>query len=296
MQVYYAFTEHGRMTNELWKNIMERFLEVIRLRDPGLEQVLYLDRLGSHLQPDVAAQCLAQQLWTVWFPPDTSEFLQPEDAYQFGAFHHELNLAGERFQLSALAKETRPHEIVLQFLQPALLRATAAGVVRAGFAETGIWPFEPDKILQNANVFLSAADVAEGLPPVSPIVAEATAATLQVLEGQRPPKRNRHLRATVQRSSLYLTETLLDADRQRREEAARLELEKQERRRHRNEQRARKAHEKELAKEAAAARRQSPPDREGAEGGTAGGGPGDLLLPGLRPALLQSELPDLAVV
>ena len=73
-------------------------------------------------------------------------------AYQFGTFPRELNLARERFQLSALANETRPHEIVLQFLQPALLRATSVGVVRAGFAETAIWPFDPDKLLQNADL------------------------------------------------------------------------------------------------------------------------------------------------
>ena len=66
-------------------------------------------------------------------------------------------------------------------------------------------------------------------------MAEATAATLQVLKGQRPPKRNRH-RAPLSSVLHYLTETLLDADRQRREEAARLELEKEEHRRQRTEQ------------------------------------------------------------
>ena len=107
VRVCYAFTECGRMPNELWANIMDVFLDILETRDPGLEQVIYLDRLGSHLQADVAAKCLERQLWTIWFPPDTSEFLQPADAYQFGAFHHELNLVGERFQLSELAKGTR---------------------------------------------------------------------------------------------------------------------------------------------------------------------------------------------
>ena len=58
----YAFTECGRMTNELWANIMDVFLDILETRDPGLEQVIYLDRLGSHLQADVAAKCLTPAL------------------------------------------------------------------------------------------------------------------------------------------------------------------------------------------------------------------------------------------
>lgn len=243
------------MTNELWANIMDVFLDILKARDPGLEQVIYLDRLGSHLQASVAAKCLKHQLWTIWFPPDTSEFLQPADAYQFGAFHHELNLVGERFQLSELAKDRSVHEVVLEFLQEALLRAISLDVVRAGFADTGIWPFNKTKILENANKFLSAVAAVEALPPVPPVIAEATAATLQVLERARPKRKNRHLHANIERSKVYLVDALIDADRRQREEAARQELAKEQRRRERDQERARKAREKEQAKEATAARR-----------------------------------------
>lgn len=257
VRVCYSWTRCGRMTDELWENVMDEFLDLLEQRDPGLEQVIYLDRLGSHLQPAVAAKCLTRQLWTLWFPPDTSEFLQPADAYQFGAFHHELNLAGERFHLSALAQRAKPHEVVLQFLEPALLRATAQKVVRAGFAETGIWPFDKDKILQNGHKFLSAAAVAEGLSPVPPVVAEATAATMQVLESERPPKKARHLHARVERSKIYTAPALLAADQKRREAAAQQELEKEERRRKRAAEQAARAHKKQVEKEAAAARRRA---------------------------------------
>ncbi len=83
----YAFTDKGYMTNALFSNVMAEFRSVIKLRHPDLEHLLYLDRLSSHLQPEVVRECAQEKLYTAWFPANTSEFLQPADAAPFAVLH-----------------------------------------------------------------------------------------------------------------------------------------------------------------------------------------------------------------
>ena len=49
----YAFCEKGYVTNALFALIMAEFRKVIAGRHTDLEHLLYMDRLGAHLQPDV---------------------------------------------------------------------------------------------------------------------------------------------------------------------------------------------------------------------------------------------------
>ena len=63
--VMYAFSEKGYVTNDLFALIMAELRKVIAECHPDLEHLLYLDRLGALLQPDVARSCPAQKLYTV---------------------------------------------------------------------------------------------------------------------------------------------------------------------------------------------------------------------------------------
>src|SRR6185437_2604971 len=72
----------------------------------GLEQLLYLDRLGAHIQPSMATKCLEKLLWTVWFPPDCSEFLQPQEQLLLGVIRgfSLANRALVKLQIISLAR------------------------------------------------------------------------------------------------------------------------------------------------------------------------------------------------
>ena len=73
--VMYTFSGKGDVPNSLFALIMVELRKVIADRSPDLEHLLYMDRLGAHLQPDLVRSCLVQKLYTVWFPSHTSDFL-----------------------------------------------------------------------------------------------------------------------------------------------------------------------------------------------------------------------------
>ena len=73
------------------------------------------------------------------------------------------------------------------------------------------------------------------------MIAEAAAATIQVLEHARPKRKNTHLHVNIERSKVYLTTALLEADQHRRQEIARQELAKEDRRRGRRQEKERRA-------------------------------------------------------
>ena len=133
IQVMSGFTDNGYMTNEMFALVMEQFRAVIKLRHPDLEHLLYLDRLSSHLQPEVVRACIAEKLYPGWLPAYTSEFLQPADAEQFAAFHHVLNNVHRSYDWTSLLRHRPGYAVAFDFLPKAIEACTRENVVRRSF-------------------------------------------------------------------------------------------------------------------------------------------------------------------
>lgn len=246
--VMYAFSEKGYMTNALFKLVVDRFRAVIKERHPDLEHLLYLDRLGAHLQPDVVRSCLAEKLYTVWFPSYTSEFLQPEDAQEFAAFHDVLNSVRRDYDPSALTRGRPAHAVAMDFVAKALDACTTKGVVKLSFASTGIFPWDPDLILSHARIFTSRSDADDDLSSNSDPIKLAQGLAAAVIEEHDKKSQAVKHRARVWNNRLYLPEEVLQEAEQRDEDAARVRQEKADRATARLVARERKAAEKEERK------------------------------------------------
>jgi hypothetical protein len=248
MDVYFAFTEKGYMTNSLFKTIVVKFLEIVKSRHPDLENLLFLDRLGAHLQPGLVRLCLLQRLYHVWFPAHCSEFIQPADAEQFGVFHRVLNSVRTRYDGCSLLHAGPAHAMVLMFLNGALATCTRENVVWLSFASTGIFPWDPKLILTHAARFAAPAVAAATLSSLSAAEAHAEHMTTSILTAASTTKKPRRVHGSVEGGILYLGDQLLAADDKWKEEQRKAAEEKAQRQAERVTARQHKAEEKERHK------------------------------------------------
>jgi hypothetical protein len=151
------------MVTSLFRVTMERFVQ----RSPGVDQQLYLDRLGAHLDPIMVRHALQHGLHVCWYPPDCSEFLQPCDDVMFATFKRTLATSVRSCDVTCLLSQLPAHALVMTFLSTALGKCTAEAVVRRSFLNTGIFPFDPSRIRNNAKNFVDPAAAVAALPPIS---------------------------------------------------------------------------------------------------------------------------------
>ena len=230
IQIMFGFTEKGYMTNEMFALIMEQFRAVIKLRHPDLEHLLYLDRLVSHLQPDVVQACVAEKLYPVWPPAHTSEFLQPADAEQFAAFHKVLNDVRRTYDWVSLLHHRPGYAVAMDFLPQAIKACTQENVVRLSFASTGLFPFDPDLILRHAREFLAPKEVDAQIPAASDTAQLARSLTLDVITAHNTANESKKRKVVASKSHLVTADDLLAEAEQRHEAAEREKKAKEDRR------------------------------------------------------------------
>jgi hypothetical protein len=203
------------MNDQLFSDILNVFLDILKLRSPGLECQLYLDRLHAHLQPAVAYRARKAGLWFNWYSAESSTFLQPADDKQFAVFHSTLNAVSSRIDLAHNLRSDTPHTLVLSYFWEALKAAVSPAVVISSFRNTGIFPWDSERIRQNAARYLQPKTLSHVLAPVSPVAEKATQATLSVLEAHSPTHKHRRLKTRPMLNKVYRIDELEEAERKR---------------------------------------------------------------------------------
>jgi hypothetical protein len=217
LTVLFAFTPSGRMVTSLFRAIMERFVGILQQRSPGVEQQLYLDRLGAHLDAIMVRHAFDNGLHVCWYPPDCSEFLQPCDDVMFASFKRELGDAVKRCDATRLLAQLPAHALVMSFLNTALEKCTAEHVVRRSFLNTGIFPFDPSRIRANAANYVDPAAAVAALPAAFPDTRQAERDSLLVLQESDALRLPRRVRVRAEPGKLYTAEDLLAAEEENEE-------------------------------------------------------------------------------
>ncbi len=91
------FIETDYLNDELWKVIMKYYIKLIQRLWPGRDNLLLLDKLKAHMQPDVAAECLKNGVHTFYLVPNASHFIQPLDDNMFTNFKRILGQETRKF-------------------------------------------------------------------------------------------------------------------------------------------------------------------------------------------------------
>ena len=125
---------------------------------------LLTDNLATHRDVDVVEEMRNNFIHMFYLPPNTSHFLQPLDDLPFAIYKSELrNLADKLIRSFSSNGKKKVESVYLATLVSGEAEkiAFAADKVQAGFQNTGVWPWNPQLILNNAFINVGRAHEAE---------------------------------------------------------------------------------------------------------------------------------------
>ena len=162
---YYLTTATGYTNDEVFPKMMAQFEKDFHRRYPGLRAVVYMDRLSSHTKGDVLASMSKKEVILVLFPTGTTRFLQPLDNAVFAGFKAKLRLYRDQDLAADPLRIAVADNTLLTAMMRALKESLEPGPIVAKLANTGVYPWNSEKILEKARLaFPQANPVLEGLP------------------------------------------------------------------------------------------------------------------------------------
>lgn len=152
--IYYLTTPTGRISGQDWDIIYSKFLSIISPWLQSREALLYLDNLGAHITPTSMTESLASHVAMIFLPPNTTHFLQPLDNLAFLDFKRTLKQDMRCHFTPNGFKEESFTQVMLKVSHDILLTTFQKKTLQQSFLNTGLSPFNPEKIMENVNRFL----------------------------------------------------------------------------------------------------------------------------------------------
>jgi hypothetical protein len=144
-----AVSDNGWTTNEIGLEWIKHFDKHTSSRTKGKYRLLVLDGHESHHSAQFEEYCRTNSIVTVCMPAHSSHILQPLDVGCFGP----LKIAYGR-QVEGLMRLGVNHISKEEFLTAYLMTHNTSFTtsnVQAGFAATGLVPYEPDRVLSTLH-------------------------------------------------------------------------------------------------------------------------------------------------
>lgn len=187
---HYAHSENGYNDSKISLEWLTRVFEPqTREKANGKPRVLICDGFGTHETLEVLEFCFANNIILCRLPSHTSHKLQPCDVGPFAPLKTAYREQVERLNHGGVDTVGKEHFISLY--SPARDRALTQRNIRAGWSATGLFPFNPERVLKDvpkppANVITQGVEAAStGLldealhtpitpvTPVTPVTTEA---------------------------------------------------------------------------------------------------------------------------
>lgn len=253
---YFLITDNGYTNNEIFPVMVEQFEKDFHVLYPGLRALVYLDRLGSHTTKRLLKTIEGKMVSLVLFPAGTTQFLQPLDDAVFALFKTKLRMHRDELLTANPLNTLMAQQTLLKAMMLALRESLVPGPIKASFRNTGIYPWNPEKIRATARLAYPDLNyVDEELPDetqqvVAAIQAASPQGELVVLSEFRRHRLEQGRTYTIQEldaeEDAYLAEKAAEAAEKREKAKARAEAAAE---------RLRKKQEKQQQREAARAAR-----------------------------------------
>jgi hypothetical protein len=176
---HYAHSENGYNNSKISLEWLTRVFDPqTKERANGKSRVIICDGFGSHETLEVLEFCLANNIVLCRLPSHTSHKLQPCDVAVFAALK-----AAYRDEVDRLGRggvDTIGKEHFTSLYSPARVRAFTKRNITSAWATTGLFPFNPNRVLKNIPkpvVQLAIPEVAKEAEASAQIVVAQTAAT-----------------------------------------------------------------------------------------------------------------------
>ncbi|KAM4067167.1 DDE superfamily endonuclease [Hirsutella rhossiliensis] len=132
-----AVSENGWTSDDLALNwLKEVFDPNTRRRTVGTHRLLILDGHGSHVTPEFDKYCTANSIVVLQMPAHSSHLLQPLDV---GCFSPLKTIYGRKQDFLPMYLDARR-------------QALSPSNIRSGFMATGLFPFDPNRVLSRLQV------------------------------------------------------------------------------------------------------------------------------------------------
>jgi hypothetical protein len=236
---YYATTDKGFITEELWKDIMKVLLSLLKPYQHGRPVLLILDRHTTHLSVQTIKDALEQQVHSLFIPAHTTHFLQPLDDAVTGAFKNSIKRYKQKQIFSHVLHREAPVAVLQNITEEAANEALKPATIRAAFRNTGLWPFNPSLIRQRTNQALAQPENPRSDSLDDKIVAHASNVVNRLLKLHIPIKQQQ-VSGMAEKNKLYSGEELLEYYRKREEEAERQRQDEEKKRNERQERKRKK--------------------------------------------------------
>jgi len=138
----------GYLTIELFKRIMDEFTKWWTTTRPGLDCYLISDNLPAHKNKDIVEIAKANGIHMYNIMPGSSHWFQVHDQKPFGSLKKKMREKKFQFlSLISLPRNERRDLLTCIFYQ-AEAEALETHIVSKTFAEVGLWPWNPDHIIE----------------------------------------------------------------------------------------------------------------------------------------------------
>jgi len=145
-ECFYMFTETGYTNRETFRIMIKKFEEIFNRRYPGLEHILYMDRLSNHVDEHVLETLSSNGGHGVCFPVGTTHFIQPLDDVVFALFKSLLKSERDELLDALETGPSRGASPILVALVPAIRGALTPAAIQRSFRDTYIYPWFPERL------------------------------------------------------------------------------------------------------------------------------------------------------
>jgi hypothetical protein len=174
---HYAHSENGYNDSKISLEWLTRVFDPqTKDRANGKPRVLICDGFGTHETLEVLEFCFENNIILCRLPSHTSHKLQPCDVGPFAPLKTAYRDQVERLNRGGVDKIGKEHFTSLY--SPAREKALSKRNILAGWAATGLFPFNPERVFRHTPRPLDVTTVPE--------VAEVVTSTLQDEEPQTP--------------------------------------------------------------------------------------------------------------
>lgn len=138
------YAESGMCDNDIWCKVWGGFLATMESTVPGKEHIVLMDNLRQHTQLQCMIKALAQHIYPMFLPKNTTHFLQPLDIYVFGTLRKAMNQSTSSSLI--WSEESSLNHMVRDAVLDGMDRAFTPALIKASFQSTGIFPFNEELI------------------------------------------------------------------------------------------------------------------------------------------------------
>jgi hypothetical protein len=214
---HYAYSEtrynNSKISLEWIKHVFDPQTKARANQKPRL---LISDGFGSHETLEILEFCFENNILLYRLPSHTSHKLQPLDVAVFGPLKAAYRDQVDRLERGGVDTVRKEHFTTLY--SPARERAITKKNILAGFAKTGLYPFNPDRVLTKPVPALTTSKACEVdvgpctqgevvQTPVTPVTSKALMSLLNMIKQVPDDETSRQHKDRLQQKVAHAAET-----------------------------------------------------------------------------------------